>query len=154
MTHSNYDLSIIILSYNVKDLLIKCLDSIYRNKSKTDNWQIIVVDNNSSDHSLEAAKEKFPRIEAIQTGKNLGFAGGNNAGVPCIKSDYVLFLNPDTVVIGDVIQKSLNYLKSDSEIGALGCRIEFPGGGLDYSAHRGFPTPLNSLTYFTGFYLK
>lgn len=145
-----YDLSIIILSYNVKDLLIKCIDSIYRNKTKADNWQIIVVDNNSSDHSLEAAKEKFPRIEAIQTGKNLGFAGGNNAGIPYLKSDYVLFLNPDTIVVSDVIQKSLRYLKSDPKIGALGCRVEFPGGGLDYSAHRGFPTPLNSLAYFTG----
>lgn len=145
-----YDLSIIILSYNVKDLLIKCLDSIYRNKTKSDNWQIIVVDNNSSDHSLEEAKEKFPRIEAIQTGKNLGFSGGNNAGVPYLNSEYVLFLNPDTVIVGDVIQKSLNYLKKDPTIGALGCRVEFPNGDLDYSAHRGFPTPWNSLAYFTG----
>jgi glycosyltransferase involved in cell wall biosynthesis len=68
MTHS-YDLSIIILSYNVKDLLLKCIDSIYSNKSKSDNWQIIVVDNNSTDHSLEEAKTRFPKIEAIQTGK-------------------------------------------------------------------------------------
>ena len=149
--NQSYDLSIIILSYNVKDLLIKCIDSIYSNKSKSDNWQIIVVDNNSTDHSLEAAKERFPKIEAIQTGKNLGFSGGNNAGVPYIKSDYVLFLNPDTVVIGDVIQKSLEKLKTDPQIGALGCRIEFPGNtGLDYSAHRGFPTPWNAFAYFTG----
>ncbi len=148
---TNYDLSIIILSYNVKDLLIKCIDSIYSNKTKADNWQIIVVDNNSTDHSLDEAKARFPKIEAIQTGKNLGFSGGNNAGIPYVKSEFVLFLNPDTVVVGDVIQKSLEKLKSDPQIGALGCRIEFPNNsGLDYSAHRGFPTPWNSLMYFTG----
>jgi GT2 family glycosyltransferase len=148
---TNYDLSIIILSYNVKDLLIKCIDSIYSNKTKADNWQIIVVDNNSTDHSLDEAKARFPKIEAIQTGKNLGFSGGNNAGIPYVKSEFVLFLNPDTVVVGDVIQKSLKKLKSDPQIGALGCRIEFPNNsGLDYSAHRGFPTPWNSLMYFTG----
>jgi GT2 family glycosyltransferase len=149
--NQSYDLSIIILSYNVKDLLLKCLDSIYRNKPKTDNWQIIVVDNNSTDHSLDEAKARFPKIEAIQTGKNLGFSGGNNAGIPYVKSEFVLFLNPDTVVVGDVIQKSLEKLKSDPQIGALGCRIEFPNNsGLDYSAHRGFPTPWNSLMYFIG----
>lgn len=145
-----FDLSIIILSYNVKDLLLKCLDSIYRHKTKTDNWQIIVVDNNSTDQSLAEAKARFPKIEAIQTGKNLGFSGGNNAGVPYIKSGYVLFLNPDTTIVGDVIQKSLLKLKSDPQIGLLGCRIELPGGRLDYSAHRGFPTPWNSLSYFLG----
>jgi GT2 family glycosyltransferase len=100
---------------------------------------------------LDAAKERFPKIEAIQTGKNLGFSGGNNAGVPYVKSNYVLFLNPDTIVVKDVIQKSLEKLKSDPAIGALGCRIEFPNNsGLDYSAHRGFPTPWNAFAYFTG----
>lgn len=148
--NSQPDLTIIILSFNVKELLLNCLKSLYTNKTEADKWQIIVVDNNSSDYSLDVAKKYFPDIEAIQTGKNLGFSGGNNHAVPYIKSDYVLFLNPDTEVVNDVVQRSLEFIKSDSNIGALNCRVELPDGTLDYSCHRGFPTPWNSFCYFSG----
>jgi len=144
------ELSIIILSFNVRELLLDCLKSIFQNKTGRDKWQVIVVDNASTDGSLEAAKRAFPEIEALQTGKNLGFAKGNNFAVPHIKADTILFLNPDTVVVGDVIQKSLEFLKKDPEIGALTCRVELPDGSLDYSCQRGFPTPFNSLMYFSG----
>lgn len=149
-TNSKPDLTIIILSYNVKELLLNCLKSLYQNKTGLDRWQIIVVDNASADHSLEEAKSKYPDIEAVQTGKNLGFAGGNNFAVPFIKSDYVLFLNPDTEVVGDAVSRSLEFLKSDAKIGALTCKVDLPDGRLDYSSHRGFPTPWNSFCYFTG----
>ena len=86
----------------------------------------------------------------MQTGANLGFAKGNNFGVPFVKSNFVLFLNPDTVVKGDVIQKSLEMLKADLSMGAMTCRVEFPNGQIDYSTHRGIPTPWNSLAYFSG----
>jgi GT2 family glycosyltransferase len=149
-SHRKPDLTIIILSFNVKELLLNCLKTLYNNKTDEDLWQVIVVDNASSDQSLADAKNAYPEIEAIQTGKNLGFAGGNNTAIPHIKSDYVLFLNPDTEVVGDVIQKSLEFLKSDPQIGGLSCRVELPDGRLDYSCHRGFPTPWNSFCYFTG----
>lgn len=144
------NLSIIILSFNVKDILLECLESIYQNKSTQDKWQVIVVDNASSDGSLEAVEKAFPQTETYQTGKNLGFAKGNNYGVSFAKADTVLFLNPDTKVVGDVISKSLNFLKTDPKIGALTCKVDLPDGNLDYSCHRGFPTPWNSLTYFAG----
>lgn len=154
------DLSIVILNYNVRDLLVNCLASLIKNKSPKDNWQIIVVDNASSDGSVEAIKEKFeiatspkaPRndIALIESKENLGFAGGNNLAIPKIKAPVVLFLNPDTLIVGDVIQKCLEKLHQNPDLGAITCKVELPDGKLDYSCHRGFPTPWNSFSYFTG----
>ncbi len=146
----NPDLSIIILNFNVKDLLINCLESVFKNKTDKDNWQVVVVDNASVDGSVEAVKKHFPQIELIENKSNLGFARGNNAGIPFAKAPVILFLNPDTLVVDEAIQKSLNFLLSNPDIGALTCRVDLPDGGLDYSCHRGFPTPWNALTYFTG----
>ena len=158
------DLSIIILNYNVKDLLLKCLESAFRNKSQ--NWQVIVVDNASEDGSVEAVKEKYKVaetsseilrfaqndnvVELIENKENLGFSAGNNVGVKKAKAPVILFLNPDTVVVDDAIQKTYKYLMSNPDIGAITCRVELPDGRLDYSSHRGFPTPWNAFCYFSG----
>ena len=146
----NPDLSIIILNYNVKELLLNCLESVFKHKGKEDKWQIIVVDNASLDGSVEAVKKEYPQVEIVENKTNLGFAQGNNAGVPLAKAPIVLFLNPDTVVVNEAIQKSLKFLMSNPDIGALTCRVELPDGKLDYSCHRGFPTPWNSFCYFCG----
>lgn len=146
MVKPSPDLSIIILNYNVKDLLLNCLKSL---KFKN-NWQVIVVDNASSDGSVEAVKENFPEVEIVANKQNLGFAAGNNVGVKNAKAPVILFLNPDTIVIDGAISKSLEYLLSNPDIGALTCRVELSNGKLDYSCHRGFPTPWNSFCYFTG----
>ena len=157
----NPDLSIIILNYNVRDLLLKCLDSVFKNKKTADNWQVIVVDNASSDGSVEALKEKYSivqiphigsgeAVELMENKENLGFAAGNNVAIPKIKAPVVLFLNPDTKVVDGAISKSLKFLLSNPDIGALTCRVELPNGKLDYSCHRGFPTPWNAFCYFSG----
>ncbi len=147
------ELSIIILNYNVKDLLLNCLDSVFASRGKLDRWQVIVVDNASSDGSVGAVRdfrERHPEVELVENRSNLGFAAGNNAGVKYAKAPVILFLNPDTLIKGHAIQKSLEKLLSDPDIGALGCKVELPDGRLDYSCHRGFPTPWNSFTYFSG----
>jgi len=145
------DLSIIILNYNVKELLINCLESIFKNKGKEYNWQIIVVDNASEDGSVEKVKEIYRNtVEIYRNNSNLGFAQGNNVGVKYAKAPVILFLNPDTIVVGDVISKSLKFLESNPDIGAVTCRVELPDGRLDYSCHRGFPTPWNAFCYFSG----
>ncbi|MDD5415977.1 MAG: glycosyltransferase family 2 protein [Candidatus Daviesbacteria bacterium] len=155
----NPELSIIILNYNVKDLLLRCLESIFQSKGELDRWQVIVVDNASSDGSVEAVKEKYKTashsssgnvVELVENRENLGFAAGNNVGVKYAKAPVVLFLNPDTVIVDHVIQKSLEVLFSNPDYGALTCRVELPDGRLDYSCHRGFPTPWNSLMFFSG----
>lgn len=140
------DLTIIILNYNVKDLLLNCLRSIRRDK----NWQVIVVDNASTDGSAQAVKKEFPQVELIENKENLGFAAGNNIGVLKAKAPVILFLNPDTLIVDGAIKKSYEYITSNPDIGALTCRIELPDGKLDYSCHRGFPTPWNSFCYFAG----
>lgn len=144
------ELSIIILNYNVKELLLKCLESIFKSKTKEDNWQIIVVDNASSDGSVEAVRKRYKDIEILENKKNLGFAAGNNSAISKAKAPVILFLNPDTVVVGAAIGKSYEYLMSNPDIGALTCRVELPDGKLDYSCHRGFPSPWNSFCYFLG----
>ncbi len=149
----NPDLSIIILNYNVKDLLLNCLESIFKNKGKEDNWQVIVVDNSSSDGSIREIREfreKHPEVELIENKKNLGFSAGNNVGVKKAKASVILFLNPDTLVVGQAIQETYKYLTGNPDIGAITCRVELPDGRLDYSSHRDFPTPWNAFAYFTG----
>ncbi len=144
------DLSIIILNYNVKELLLNCLESIFKNKKTTDNWQIIVVDNASEDGSVEAVKKKYSQVEILANKENIGFSLGNNIGVKKAKAPVILFLNPDTKIVGDALNKTYEYLMGNPDIGAITCRVELPDGKLDYSCHRGFPTPWNSFCYFLG----
>lgn len=150
MAENGPELSIIILNYNVKDLLLNCLDSLFKSKEEKDLWQVIVVDNASSDGSVEAVKEKFPEVEILENKENLGFAAGNNSAISKVKAPVVLFLNPDTVVLDKTISKSFRFLKSNPDIGAATSKVELPNGELDYSCHRGFPTPWNSFAYFLG----
>ncbi|MBI2337673.1 glycosyltransferase family 2 protein [Candidatus Daviesbacteria bacterium] len=89
-------------------------------------------------------------VELIESRANIGFAGGNNIGVKRAKAPVILFLNPDTVVVGQAIQKTLEVLLSNPDLGAISCKVELPDGRMDYSCHRGFPTPWNSLSYFSG----
>lgn len=144
------DLSVIILNYNVKDLLIACLNSLFKNKLDKDSWQVIVVDNASKDGSVDSVRKQFPKVELIENKENLGFSAGNNVGVLQAKAPIILFLNPDTIIVDQAIQKTYDYLVSNPDIGAITCRVELPDGRLDYSSHRGFPTPWNALTYFIG----
>ncbi len=152
----NPDLSIIILNYNVKEFLLGCLQSVFKNKKASDNWQVIVVDNASEDGSVEAVKQLRSHIgsgntvEIVENKENIGFSAGNNAGVKKAKAPVILFLNPDTVIVDDAISKTYKYLMSNPDIGAITCRVELPDGKLDYSCHRGFPTPWNAFAYFSG----
>lgn len=151
MSRENPDLSIIILNYNVKELLLECLDSIFKSKKSSDRWQIIVVDNASEDGSAgKVAGIYGNKVEIIRNKTNLGFANGNNVAIPTVKAQVVLFLNPDTLVVDDAIYKTYKYLMGNPDIGALTCRVELSDGNLDYSCHRGFPTPWNSCCYFSG----
>ena len=89
-------ISIVVLNYNAGDLLINCVESL--KKSSYQNFEILIVDNISSDNSQTKCKEKFPDIKLIQNEKNLGYCGGNNVGINHAKGDYIVILNPDTIV--------------------------------------------------------
>lgn len=142
-------LSVIILSYNVKELLrnaIKAVYETYPNKS----LQIIVVDNASRDNSVAMVEKEFPRVDLVKSKINTGFSAGNNLARKITKGDIVLFLNPDTEVKGNAIRKCIEILTKNKELGAITCKVMLPNGMLDYSCHRGLPTPWNTFCYFTG----
>lgn len=98
------DVSIIIVSYNTKALTLACLHSVYE-QTKDISFELIVVDNDSADNSVQAIAEEFPDIILIASKENLGFARANNLGTKMAKGDYLLLLNPDTVVLEGAIQK-------------------------------------------------
>ena len=98
--------SIIILNYNAGNLLLNCIESI--KKSNYVNFEIIVVDNISSDNSQNKCKEKFPEITLIQNKKNFGYCEGNNIGIRSAKGDYIMILNPDTIIDPNTITELLS----------------------------------------------
>jgi GT2 family glycosyltransferase len=97
------EISIIIVSYNTESLLKDCINSIYHN-SKSNNYEIIVVDNNSSDNSILMLKNNFPAVRIIQNKENLGFGAANNRGASQANGEYLLFLNSDTVFQNDALK--------------------------------------------------
>src|SRR5579872_4842733 len=142
-------LSIIIVNYNAGDYLRKCLESLNKNVSKKLNFEVIVVDNDSPDKSADIVEKEFKNFTLIRT-KNEGFSKGNNKGVAKSKGDYVLFLNPDTEVYKGSLETMVDFMDKTPECGASTCRVELANGEIDYSSHRGFPTPWNSFCYFLG----
>ncbi|OGM28828.1 hypothetical protein A2962_05095 [Candidatus Woesebacteria bacterium RIFCSPLOWO2_01_FULL_39_61] len=144
-------LSIVVLSYNTKDLLKNCLKSLEKVRNEVE-FEVIVPDNGSTDGSPEMVEKEFPWVKkVIKIGKNLGFAAGNNKARYFINGVYVLFLNPDAQVHTNTLFKTIKYLDSHADVGALGCKIVLPNGQLDKDARRSFITPWIGLTHI---YLK
>ncbi len=137
------DLSIIIISYNVRDHLLNCIQSIYDNDTGVKH-EIIVVDNASSDGSVESLKIRFPYIKVIANSENAGFACANNQGYAQSSGEYLLLLNPDTLVRGHVIQSVLNFMKTMPDAGIAGCRLLNPDRTLQRSIQH-FPSVTNNL---------
>lgn len=144
------DLSIVIPSYNTKELLEDCLQSIKEAKTKV-SLEIIVVDNASSDSSIEMVRKKFGEVIVIENRVNKGFAQAVNQGWKKAKGKYILFLNSDTVVKNESLDLLVNYARNNPEVGAVSGKLTLRDGKIDPDAHRGFPTPWSSLTFFLGF---
>jgi GT2 family glycosyltransferase len=143
------DLSIVIVSYNTKDFLIKCIESI-EETAKDLAYEIIVVDNASTDGSQELVKEKFKDVVLIANKENLGFSKANNIGIKKTSGRLVLFLNADTLIYPLTLKQMIDFMDSHKDAGATTCKVEMPNGRIDDASHRGFPTPWNSFCHFTG----
>jgi hypothetical protein len=115
-------LSIIIVSWQVKDLLENCLRSIYA-KLVDLNFEVIVVDNNSTDGTVEMVRSNFPQTKILASRNNLGFARANNLGLKNSSGDFVLFLNPDTEFFDSSLTRAINFIAHDKKIGILGARL-------------------------------
>ena len=116
---SNPDLSIILVSYNTKEHTLKALSSVYEQTEDT-NFEVILVDNDSKDGSLEAVQEAFPQVQSYASGGNLGFAGGVHFGVDRSKGDLILLLNPDTLVLDGAIDKLVQFSRERPDAGIWG----------------------------------
>lgn len=139
------DLSIIIVNWNVKDLLRNCLHSLLANSRTLPELdvEIVVVDSASNDGSPEMVRREFPQVRLFASQENLGYAGGNNAGAAVATGRYLFLLNPDTVVKPGALAYMIDYLERQPQVGALGPQILWPDGEVQ-SSRRRFPT-LNSL---------
>lgn len=152
------DLSVIIPSYNTKDMTVKCVTSLATCLSKASlSWEIIVVDNGSSDGTqkeISRPKGDRPLVEnlnIIQNQKNFGFGKANNQGLKVASGEYVLFLNSDVFVNEKLnFTDLLHYFKNHEKVGVITVRVNLPNGSIDPASHRGFPTLWRSFCYFLG----
>ncbi len=145
---SQIDLSIIILSWNTKQLLEKCINSVISNVQNSNvQIEMIIVDNDSSDNSVEFVRKfkvqnpKF-KINLIENKKNLGFAKANNQAIKQAQGEYILLLNSDTIVLNQAIEKTLNFMKMNKHIDIAGCRLLNKDKTIQPSVGQ-FPTLLN-----------
>ncbi|MCB0688334.1 MAG: glycosyltransferase family 2 protein, partial [Saprospiraceae bacterium] len=133
-------LSIIIVNYNVKYFLRQLLHSLY-SSTTTFDFEVIVVDNASTDGSTDFIKKEFPQLELLINSHNEGFSKANNLGIGKSKGEYVLLLNPDTILQEDTLELCVDYMESHGDAGALGCRMIDGSGHYLPESKRGFPSP-------------
>jgi GT2 family glycosyltransferase len=134
-------LSVIIVNYNVLHFLRQCLQSV-QNATKTFDIEVFVVDNNSVDGSVAMVKEEFPNVTLIDNKANVGFSTANNQAIKRSKGEYVLLLNPDTVVEEDTFVKIVNYMDQTPDAGGLGVKMIDGNGRFLPESKRGLPTPM------------
>lgn len=143
------DVSILIVNYNTRQLTLDCLRSVFASETEF-IYEVIVIDNDSKDDSVQAIRQEFPLVRLIENTENTGFAKANNQGMAAAQGRYVLLLNSDTVIQPDTIQTMVAFMDRNPITGASGCKIILPDGSLDKACKRGFPTPSASFYYAFG----
>lgn len=144
-------LSIIIVNYNSKDVLLKCLSSLSNIKKET-TLEVIIIDNNSSE-SIKELESSFPEYLFNYNEKNVGFAAANNIGIKQAKGKYILLLNPDTIVNENSFQPMIDYLEHHDDVGIVGCKIFNSDGSIERSTHS-FPSLLKEFVHANEFLKK
>lgn len=143
------DVSILVVNYNTCQLTVDCLRSVYASKTEY-RYEVILIDNNSSDDSVAVISEQFPQVRLIENNQNTGFAKANNQGMEIAQGRYILLLNSDTIVQADTLQTMVAFMDLNPVTGAAGCKVVLPDGSLDKACKRGFPTPSASFYYAFG----
>lgn len=143
------DLAIIIVSWNTREILRRCLQSVFASQTSK-KFKVWVVDNGSTDGSVQMIKEFFPQSQIISNDDNVGFAHANNQAIKDSSGEYVMLLNPDTVVEKDVFEALVNFLEKHPDIGAVGPRLLNPDGTLQESA---YPKPTLAREFWRLFHL-
>ena len=133
MASSKIDISIIVVSYNTRAMTLECLESIFQGSTATE-FEVLVIDNASSDGSMAEIEERFggdERVRTVASAENLGFAKANNLLVESARGRYILLLNPDTVVLGDAVDSMFEFAESHPDYGIWGGRTVFADGSLN-----------------------
>lgn len=154
------DLGIVILNWNTRDYLRRCLETVYASQGDF-RYQVIVVDNASTDSSAEMVKAEFPQAHLIESEINGGYPYGNNLGLRALgfgaagqvdanAPRYALLLNPDTEVPQDALAAMVRFMDGRPDVGVAGPKLVLADGTLDKACKRGFPTPLVSFYHFAG----
>lgn len=133
-------LSIIIVNYNAGHYLENCLRSVYAETNQI-TFDVWVVDNNSKDESVSMIRRNFPLVNLIENKANIGFAGANNEALSKCTGDYVLLLNPDTLILDNAIEKTVGFLDENPQTGIAGCKVLNEDGTLQLACRRSIPTP-------------
>lgn len=144
------DVSIIILSYNTRELLRRCLRDAFAHTDSLSS-EIIVVDNASKDGSADAVRAECPLAQCIETGRNLGYAGGNNVGIRASRGEFVLLLNSDAFLSDGALRAMVEHLRHHPKAGVVGPRLCHEDGSLHLSC-RHFPTVIRHATWATSLY--
>lgn len=142
-------LSIIIVNYNVRYFLEQTLRSVYSSLF-AHSFEVFVVDNNSSDDSVDMVRQVFPQVRLYALKDNLGFSKGNNYAIRKAAGEYILLLNPDTILREDSLQKSIDYMDAHQDCGGLGIRMIDGRGNFLAESKRGVPTPMTSFYKMSG----
>lgn len=148
-------LSVIIVSYNVKYYLEQCLHSVFAARQQGIALEAFVVDNNSPDGSAHYLRRQFPKasypyLHIISNAENVGFGRANNQALRMAKGEYVLFLNPDTLLTEHTLKECLDYADAHAGLGGLGTMMMHDNGLFAYESRRGMPTPWVSFCKMTG----
>jgi O-antigen biosynthesis protein len=143
------ELSVIIVNYNVRQFLENALHSIRRAMADIDA-EIFVVDNASTDGSAAMVRAKFPDVHLLENSENLGFARANNLALTRARGEYLLLINPDTVVQETTFHEMIQFLRSRPDVGLAGCKVLNPDGTFQLPCRRSFPTPWVAFTKIFG----
>jgi len=142
------DLSVVTVSYNTRKLLRECLASVFSTLGSGLRFEVIAVDNASSDGSVAMIQDSFPAVRVLANSENVGFAAGSNQGIRESSGRYVILLNPDTVATDGALAEMERLMEERSEVGAVGPSLLFPDGSFQHSAFT-FPTlPMILLDFF------
>jgi hypothetical protein len=154
------DLGIVIVNWNTRDLLKKCLETVFASKGYL-SYLVVVVDNGSDDGSAEMVRDHFAQVKLITSEVNGGYPYGNNLGLRAlgfhgigqVDADaprYALLLNPDTEVPPDALFRMVQFMDANPDVGVAGPKLLLPDGTLDKACRRSFPTPLVAFYHFSG----
>lgn len=143
------EIAVVIVNYNVKYYVEQCIRSVFR-ASKGLRVAVYVVDNCSSDGSIDYLSKRFPTVHFMANKTNSGFSSANNLAIKYAQSDYVALVNPDTLLSETVFRDCLELMHADAEVGGIGVKMFGADGSFAYESRRGFPSPATSFYKITG----